>query len=74
MENKIESTNHENTDKKLIISDVMHSIILKMVYESYILGIEYHKTNGNSITEEELYKRDLDFQNMYNVMLDKYCA
>ena len=74
MENINKNTEVDNTDKKLNISDVMHSIILKMVYEAYISGIKYNKKNGDSNTEEDLYKRDLDFQNMYNAMLDKYCA
>ena len=71
---KTEESKLEAQREQLDISVVMHSIVLKMVYEAYIAGIEFHKNNGDSITEDELYKRDLDFQNLYNGMLSKYCA
>jgi hypothetical protein len=71
---KTEESKLEAQLEQLNIPVVMHSIVLKMVYEAYIAGIEFHKNNGDSITEEELYKRDLDFQNLYNGMLSKYCA
>jgi len=69
-----EKSKLEAQQEQLDIPVVMHSIVLKMVYDAYISGIEYHRNNGDSITEEELYKRDLDFQNLYNGMLSKYCA
>lgn len=59
-------------DSKLDIPVTIHNIILKMVYEAYMNGIEYHKSNGDSVTEEELYKQDLEFQNLYNDMVCKY--
>ena len=71
---KTEDSKLEAQQEQLDIPVVMHSIVLKMVYDAYISGIEYHRNNGDSITEEELYKRDLDFQNLYNGMLSKYCA
>jgi hypothetical protein len=71
---KTEESKLEAQREQLDIPVVMHSIVFKMVYEAYIAGIEFHKNNGDSITEEELHKRDLDFQNLYNGMLSKYCA
>ena len=74
MEKKIENTNTENTDKKLIISDVMQSIISKIISESYNVGIEFNKKNGDVLTAEDLLYRDLFLQNKHDEIMRRYFA
>jgi hypothetical protein len=81
MDNLKDNTNAENTDKKLIISDVMNSTLIEICLDIFEAGIELGKKigqdtegkltspkKGTSITEM------VQFQKVYDEVIKKYCS
>ncbi len=69
MEKKIDNTNAENTDKKLIISDVMRSFTLEDMKKCFLKGFQTHAESYNmSIYEGEWYKGE----NIFNEWIKNY--
>jgi hypothetical protein len=77
MENVNKNTEIDNTDKKLIISDVMNSILVDMLNEMYDIGIEegsniFYNTEC-SFGKDDIYEI-IGKEKSVEQLLKKYCS
>lgn len=73
MDNNKKSTEDDNTDKKLHISDVMNSISPEVINELYQMGFDDgYNTCGN--VEIGMGDEPLGFDEVIKQIYEKYCS
>lgn len=77
-EGKDKSTKLDNTDKKLHISDVMHSILVKVITEAYRNGYDdgyAHIYNEEFVGKDQSKLMHIEGEEkVVSELLKKYCA